>query len=90
MAELNLNPVEFDPMEWKAQAACRGMDTALFFPKQGEPNTEALKVCKTCPVAEPCLAFALKNFERFGVWGGRSERQRRHYRREIRLTAVKP
>lgn len=76
----NLRVVPFDPMEWKEQAACRGMDTAIFFPEQGQPNTIALKVCQSCPVSTECLNFALANYERYGVWGGKSERKRRTIR----------
>lgn len=79
---LNLRQVEYDPMPWKEKAACRGMDTAIFFPEQGQPNTLALAVCKTCPVSQECLNFALSNYERYGVWGGKSERKRRAIRKE--------
>ena len=43
---------------WMAQAACRGMDSATFFPSRGEATDEARKVCGGCPVAGPCLAYA--------------------------------
>ena len=86
--DLNLLTHQFDAMEWKKDAACRGMDISIFFPKRGEPNTQAVKVCKSCSVSEQCLSFAMDNFERYGVWGGRSERQRRSYRREARQTGI--
>lgn len=87
--DLNLLTFEFDAMEWKKDAACKGMDIAIFFPKRGEPNSQAIKVCNSCSVTEQCLAYAMDNFEKYGVWGGRSERQRRGYRREVRQTSVR-
>lgn len=78
----NLRVVPFDPMEWKELAACKNVPTRLFFPGQGEPNEIALRVCRSCPVTQECLKFALDNYERFGVWGGKSEKQRRNLRSE--------
>jgi WhiB family redox-sensing transcriptional regulator len=33
-------------------------------------------------VREDCLEFALQNGEKFGIWGGLSERERRRIRRQ--------
>jgi WhiB family transcriptional regulator, redox-sensing transcriptional regulator len=61
---------------WMARAACRGMDSATFFPSRGEPTAEAREVCAGCPVAGPCLAYAVaEGLE--GVWAGTSKRERR-------------
>jgi WhiB family redox-sensing transcriptional regulator len=59
------------PTPWAKDAACRGLDPALFFPmKGGEPVVqEAKKVCDGCPVLEECRAYGVK-YERFGIWGG--------------------
>lgn len=84
--DLNLLTHQFDAMEWRKDAACRGMDVSIFFPHRGEPNHKALKVCKSCSVTEQCLQYAMDNFERYGVWGGKSERQRRSARSEARRT----
>lgn len=81
MIENNLKVIKFDPAEWKERAACKGMDVTIFFPRQGEPNHTALKVCESCEVRKECLKFAMDNFERYGVWGGYSERRRRTIRR---------
>jgi WhiB family redox-sensing transcriptional regulator len=62
---------------WEADAACRGMEPSLFFPINDDDSVEALNVCRACPVREECLAWALETRERFGVWGGTTERQRR-------------
>ena len=71
---------------WVASAACRGADTAVFFTEQGEATAPAKAICATCPVADECLDYALRNGERHGVWGGKSGRERRRMRGEQGLT----
>ena len=71
---------------WFDDAACRGMDTAVFFPGRGEPTDEAEAICASCRVTEECLWFALgsggsRRPERFGIWGGTSHRRRRNLHR---------
>lgn len=67
--------------EWKAQANCLGVDPDLFFPERGASTREAKEVCRGCVVREDCLEYALSNGEKFGIWGGLSERERRRVRR---------
>jgi WhiB family redox-sensing transcriptional regulator len=69
--------IDDDTRTWESQAACKGMDPALFFPVNDEDAGEALAVCKGCPVKGECLAWALETRERFGIWGGTTEKQRR-------------
>lgn len=66
---------------WMADGVCAQTDPELFFPDKGGATKEAKRVCGGCPVKGECLAFALENQERFGVWGGLSERERRRLRR---------
>jgi WhiB family redox-sensing transcriptional regulator len=66
---------------WKRQANCMGVDPDLFFPERGSSTREAKEVCRGCVVREDCLEFALNNGEKFGIWGGLSERERRRIRR---------
>jgi WhiB family redox-sensing transcriptional regulator len=66
--------------DWTEQAACRGMDPDLFFPERGHSTAEAKAVCGSCPVRDTCLDEALARSERFGIWGGKSERERRRLR----------
>lgn len=68
--------------EWFAAAACKGKPTALFFPERGGDHRSPKAVCRTCPVTAECLAYALANTEKSGVWGGKSERERRMIRSE--------
>ncbi len=67
--------------------SCRGMDPDLFFPDRGESLAPAQAICAECIVADECLEYALVNGERFGVWGGTSERERRRIRRRRREAA---
>jgi WhiB family redox-sensing transcriptional regulator len=67
--------------DWKAQANCLGVDPDLFFPERGMSTREAKEVCRGCVVREDCLEYALANGEKFGIWGGLSERERRRIRR---------
>jgi len=62
---------------WEADAACKGMDPSIFFPVNDEDALEAIAVCRACPVRDECLSWALETRERFGVWGGTTEKQRR-------------
>ena len=59
------------------QALCREVDPELFFPLKGYSSQPAKKVCANCPEIEPCLADALQKSDRYGIRGGKSERERR-------------
>jgi WhiB family redox-sensing transcriptional regulator len=73
-----------DDTRWQERANCRGLDTTQFFPQRGEDTRHAKEVCRRCTVRTECLAAALDRRERFGVWGGLSERERRALRRARR------
>ena len=70
---------------WQVKAACRGPQAAVFFPPpQFERKADRLErerrakaICGECPARQECLEYALANDERFGIWGGLSERERR-------------
>lgn len=79
LARLMARPAE-DAEPWQAQALCAQTDPEAFFPDKGGSTRAAKAVCARCPVRAECLAFALENDERFGVWGGLSERERRQLR----------
>lgn len=70
---------------WQAFANCLGVDPDLFFPERGASTKEAKQVCQSCVVREDCLEYALANGEKFGIWGGLSERERRRIRRQRAL-----
>ena len=62
---------------WLEQVACRDEDPELFFPLPSEDEAPALAICTRCPVREDCQAMALAFDERYGVWGGVGETERR-------------
>jgi WhiB family transcriptional regulator, redox-sensing transcriptional regulator len=70
--------------EWRSQASCKGIDPDLFFPDRGAATGPAKAVCAGCAVRADCLEYALEASERFGIWGGMSERERRGLRRARR------
>lgn len=71
---------------WAQRANCMGVDPELFFPQRGSSTREAKQVCRGCVVQEDCLEYAIANGEKFGIWGGLSERERRRVRRARVLT----
>ena len=73
-------------VEWQQRGSCRSADTALFFPPSNrfehKPDREvrearAKRICHGCPVRVECLEWALTMREPHGVWGGRSESERK-------------
>jgi WhiB family redox-sensing transcriptional regulator len=73
--------MEPDAESWQEQALCAETDPEAFFPEKGGSTREAKKICTGCEVKAECLEYALANDERFGIWGGLSERERRRLRR---------
>lgn len=74
-----------DDPAWMRDAACAHIDvTPETDPWFGDRRLvdQAKKVCRDCPVKEPCLAYALANRIEHGVWGGTSARERRRMRAE--------
>jgi len=68
-------------LSWQDAALCAQTDPEAFFPEKGGSTREAKKVCRSCEVRAECLEYALENDERFGIWGGLSERERRRLKR---------
>jgi WhiB family redox-sensing transcriptional regulator len=71
-------------LAWRNNAACRGLETEIFYPPTDEEAVNAKLVCERCPVRESCLEFALAVREKEGVWGGCTERERRRIIRQRR------
>ena len=76
-------------LDWRHLAACRDEDPALFFPiGSSGPAMRQIKqakaVCRGCPVTDERLNWALESGQDSGVWGGRSEKERRKIRRGLR------
>ena len=70
-------------LAWQEHALCAQTDPEAFFPEKGGSTREAKRVCTGCEVRAECLEYALANDERFGIWGGLSERERRKLRRRV-------
>jgi WhiB family redox-sensing transcriptional regulator len=63
---------------WTDGALCTQVDSGdLFFPEKGGSTVEAKRICNRCDVTAECLAYALKNKIARGIWGAKSERERR-------------
>lgn len=71
---------------WEAEALCAQIDPELWFPPKTVSPGPAKRICNgfggrpACPVRDLCLEKALLNDERFGVWGGLTDRERRKLR----------
>jgi WhiB family redox-sensing transcriptional regulator len=69
--------------EWQERALCSQTDPEAFFPEKGGSTREAKRICSRCEVKTECLEYALGHDERFGIWGGLSERERRKLKRRV-------
>jgi WhiB family redox-sensing transcriptional regulator len=89
--EAQIQPLieDADRLEWQEEAACRSYDNVLFFgPDHGESELEkqsrearAKAVCQRCPVADPCLEFAMETNQKYGIWGGLTDKERASLKR---------
>ncbi|MER5608227.1 WhiB family transcriptional regulator [Micromonospora tulbaghiae] len=68
---------------WHERSLCSQTDPEAFFPEKGGSTREAKRVCSRCEVKTECLGYALGHDERFGIWGGLSERERRKLKRRV-------
>ncbi len=74
--------VEENPLAWQSDSLCAQTDPEAFFPEKGGSTRDAKRICTSCEVKARCLDYALENDERFGIWGGLSERERRKLRKQ--------
>ncbi|MCI1983847.1 MAG: WhiB family transcriptional regulator [Bifidobacteriaceae bacterium] len=70
-----------DDTSWHHKALCAQTDPEAFFPEKGGSAAVAKAICAQCEVREQCLKWAIEQDERFGIWGGMSERERRRYKK---------
>ena len=73
---------------WKEAAACKGQPASVFYPETEAAAAQAKAICARCPVSDLCLTVALRNGERHGVWGGKTERERIRLRRSMAAAAA--
>jgi len=94
---MTISQADFDCNGWREHANCKGINPTLFYPEQGANGRDvdaAKVVCSGCTVRQACLDYALDNYEKIGIWGGTSERERRRIRRhrftEQHIIEVRP
>ena len=85
---LSFADVSSEQLDWQDLAACREYDNVLFFGEEGESELEkqarearAKTVCQRCPVQEPCLEFAMDTNQKYGIWGGLTDKERASLKR---------
>jgi WhiB family redox-sensing transcriptional regulator len=83
-----IEALALEELAWQDYANCRGADADLFFPERGASTRKAKAICAACEVRTQCLDYAISQGEKFGIWGGLSERERRRVRRQ-RLVATR-
>lgn len=72
-----LDAIEERRPAWQADAACRGIDPAAFFPERGQSTEPAKALCATCPTFDACAAYAVDIGARHGIWAGEGGRRKR-------------
>jgi len=70
-------------MSWADSGRCAGFDPELFFPERGQDAGPAKALCRECPVRSQCLSWAIDSGQKYGIWGGMTESQRRRLRRPV-------
>lgn len=90
----SVRPATWNDLAWRQDAACVAVATETFFPigltgQALDQTRMAKRVCASCPVSNCCLEFALRTNQDHGVWGGRTEEERRTIRRSRRAAARK-
>ncbi len=80
---MRMNSTIESGLSWQQEALCAQVGTEFFFPEPGSSVREAKRICQLCVMRAACLEYALENDERFGVWGGLSEKERLDLRRDL-------
>lgn len=91
---LPLEGLAIPKKDWFGMAACKGK-TELMFPKQHKDITyiaQARALCRTCPVIDHCLEYALEfpSADMHGVWAGLTSRQLAAEQRRRKLKPTRP
>ena len=79
--QVDASDTDENQLAWQTDSLCAQTDPEAFFPEKGGSTRDAKKICISCEVRNQCLEYALANDERFGIWGGLSERERRKLRK---------
>ena len=77
-----------EKLEWQEAGECRKLDNIIFFGEEGESELEkqsreahAKSICGRCAVKEPCLEFAMETNQKYGIWGGLTDKERASLKR---------
>lgn len=83
ICESAIEPADQDEISWRDRAACRDLDTSLFFPDEGDyvGVEKAKQFCAACPVSWECFSYAVWTNPSAGIWGGTTPDERRRFRR---------
>lgn len=76
-------PPELIPDAWREAAQCARTDPEVFYPEKGHSPKAAKRICANCAVISECLTHAISTNERYGVWGGLTETERRVITRQV-------
>jgi WhiB family redox-sensing transcriptional regulator len=88
LSQETIRESRFTSEDWKLDGVCRTIDPDLWFPDAPQTGAVAKKMCRSCPVIEKCLQYALDNNEPYGVWGGMGSSERQLMRRGLRPRAI--
>lgn len=80
--------MSYAELAWQDQALCAETDPEAFFPEKGQSGRAAKRVCMACEVRVACLDWALATGQTFGVFGGKSEKERQAIRRQQKEAAA--
>ncbi|MEV6738195.1 WhiB family transcriptional regulator [Streptomyces sp. NPDC051104] len=81
ISAMHIEAIIASDIPWQDQALCAQTGSDFFFPEPGSSVREAKRICGLCESRAACLEHALTHDERFGVWGGLSEKERLQLRR---------
>lgn len=73
----------FVDVTWHEDALCAHIGGDWWYPEKGESATAAKAICRACPVRAECLDYSLTWRQRFGIWGGATEHDRRDLIKEL-------
>lgn len=77
----------FSELPWQVRGACIGRFDLNFFPDVGINAMAEKELCSRCPVMRECKEHGIAH-EKFGIWGGTSEQERKFIRRERKRHAA--
>ena len=85
---MSAQPQEYLHERWQIHAECLGANPEIFFLEKGGSTLEAKAICAMCHVQDECLELGIAGVERYGIWGGRTERELRSIRLRRRVDAI--